>query len=349
MKKIFLLLIVAVAIYAMADDATLHKPLQLGPKNRNQIVMQGLEVDDSTIFNGILILNHLEYDSNAHYRLHMNTVGTVVVDTSASVYNCTDVFTCIDTTNIVSTQSYVNNNAWLTTGNSGTNPATNFVGTTDSKSLVFKTKNTEAIRIDTNQNVGIGTTTPTTKFQVGNGSISLTDGSINLVEISNDGGGGLITVTDNSAYTYIASANITTDELILQGLSSIGSRLIAPYIPVSSDYFALPKGDTLVLYNTLATSVNNTLADSTGNINLYQFDSIKIQDGTQSANYVLTSDANGLASWGVTSFTTSDSATIYALTPANGTSYFCSDCSGSGVTGRIVSYFGSLWRRLKFD
>ena len=76
---------------------------------------------------------------------------------------------------------------------------------------------------------------------------------------------------------------------------------------------------------------------------------IQITDGTQGSGKVLTSNAYGLASWQATSFTTSDSATIYALTPANGTTYFCSNCSGSSVTGRIVSYFGSLWRRLKFD
>jgi len=44
-----------------------------------------------------------------------------------------------------------------------------------------------------------------------------------------------------------------------------------------------------------------------------------------------------------------DSATIYALTPTAGTTYYCNNCSGNGVTGRIVSYFGSLWRRLSFD
>lgn len=76
---------------------------------------------------------------------------------------------------------------------------------------------------------------------------------------------------------------------------------------------------------------------------------IQIIDGTQGIGKVLKSNANGLASWEATSFTTSDSATIYALTPANGTTYFCSNCSGDGITGRIVSYFGSLWRRLKFD
>ncbi|MFN8322173.1 MAG: hypothetical protein U0T74_05895 [Chitinophagales bacterium] len=45
----------------------------------------------------------------------------------------------------------------------------------------------------------------------------------------------------------------------------------------------------------------------------------------------------------------SDSATIYATTPTPGTTYYCNNCSGNGVTGRLVCYIGSLWRRLKFD
>ena len=50
--------------------------------------------------------------------------------------------------------------AWLTLGNAGTNPATHFVGTTDNVALVFRTNNTEKMRITAGGNVGIGTTAP---------------------------------------------------------------------------------------------------------------------------------------------------------------------------------------------
>jgi hypothetical protein len=70
--------------------------------------------------------------------------------------------------------------SWLTLGNSGTSPATNYLGTNDSKELIVKTNNTEALRVNTNSNVGIGTSSiPTTKLFINNsgGAIRLEDGT----------------------------------------------------------------------------------------------------------------------------------------------------------------------------
>ena len=55
---------------------------------------------------------------------------------------------------------------WSITGDSGTNPATNFIGTTDAQDFVVKTNNTEAFRIDVNQNVAIGVTIPTARVEI---------------------------------------------------------------------------------------------------------------------------------------------------------------------------------------
>lgn len=56
--------------------------------------------------------------------------------------------------------------AWSLTGNSGTTPGTNFLGTTDAKDLVFKTNSTEEARLTTATGntgyFGVGTTTPST-------------------------------------------------------------------------------------------------------------------------------------------------------------------------------------------
>ncbi|WP_412850646.1 cell wall anchor protein [Chryseobacterium sp. PMSZPI] len=58
--------------------------------------------------------------------------------------------------------------SWNVTGNAGTNPPNNFMGTTDSKDLVVKTNNVERMRITSAGNVAIGGTPddPYVPFQV---------------------------------------------------------------------------------------------------------------------------------------------------------------------------------------
>lgn len=56
---------------------------------------------------------------------------------------------------------------WGLTGNAGTTPGTNFIGTTDNKDLIFKTNGTEKARLQANGLLGIGcTTVPTNKWIV---------------------------------------------------------------------------------------------------------------------------------------------------------------------------------------
>jgi hypothetical protein len=47
--------------------------------------------------------------------------------------------------------------AWSLTGNKGTNPATDFLGTTDAQPLIVKTNNKEALRVDAAGRLGVGT------------------------------------------------------------------------------------------------------------------------------------------------------------------------------------------------
>ena len=61
---------------------------------------------------------------------------------------------------------------WALAGNAGTDPATNFIGTTDAQPLVLKTDNNERLRVSSSGNIGIGTITPVSKFDI-IGSIGL--------------------------------------------------------------------------------------------------------------------------------------------------------------------------------
>lgn len=59
-----------------------------------------------------------------------------------------------DATSLVAT-------TWLLTGNAGTNPSTNFLGTTDNQRLVFRTNNTEKFTILASGYAGLNTSAPT--------------------------------------------------------------------------------------------------------------------------------------------------------------------------------------------
>jgi hypothetical protein len=59
---------------------------------------------------------------------------------------------------------------WGLSGNSGTNPASNFIGTTDAQALAIKTNNLERISIESGGDIGIGITSPDSKLHVARGS-----------------------------------------------------------------------------------------------------------------------------------------------------------------------------------
>ena len=59
---------------------------------------------------------------------------------------------------------------WSRTGNSGTNAASNFIGTIDAVDFVTRTGNTERMRVMSTGNVGIGTAAPAYRLDLGTGT-----------------------------------------------------------------------------------------------------------------------------------------------------------------------------------
>jgi len=55
---------------------------------------------------------------------------------------------------------------WVTLGNAGTAPSTNFLGTTDANDLVYRTNNVEGMRLTSGSNLAVGITTATQRVEV---------------------------------------------------------------------------------------------------------------------------------------------------------------------------------------
>ncbi|HRG90974.1 MAG TPA: tail fiber domain-containing protein, partial [Chitinophagales bacterium] len=93
---------------------------------------------------------------------------------------------------------------WRTTGNTGTNPATNFVGTADAQDFVIGTSNTEKARVTVAGNVGIGTATPVAALEIVRDFGNATEGSAITLNCGNinDGNGSSIDFRNNGAGYY---------------------------------------------------------------------------------------------------------------------------------------------------
>lgn len=185
-------------------------------------------------------------------------------------------------------------NYWNLLGNAGTNPATNFLGTTDAQDLVIKTDSIERIRVLATGNVGIGVTPTGYGFEVAKSFYLHNDDISGSASIYSSTGSSLvIDVTVSGQFS--SSVNFGNG-----GTSLNWSNLLLSF---SHNVFLLDSGIVLSINNDDTKSLHLTDAGSVGigtaspTDKLHVNGTVRIEDGTQAAGYVLTSDANGVASW----------------------------------------------------
>ncbi|MBK9176694.1 MAG: hypothetical protein IPM46_10255 [Flavobacteriales bacterium] len=169
---------------------------------------------------------------------------------------------------------------WSLTGNAGTNPAANFMGTADAQPLTFRTGGVERMRIGAgaNTSVGINTAAPGHTLHV-------------LFTLPNNINSAVMVETNQpTSATNIGFRNSTNTSFSSLGMLSNGD-------------FGLGLGCNFggCAFGTEAFRVkaNGNFGIGTANAQerLHVVGSIRMVDGNQAAGRVLMSDANGTGSW----------------------------------------------------
>lgn len=191
-------------------------------------------------------------------------------------------------------------NFWATGGNANTD-STNFIGSTDDQDVIIKTNNQESMRILSNGNIGIGSDSPIQKLHV-EGDAVVNNGKFKLTGANGFGGPQIIfggTPSENGDWSIEYREFATVK----------GLNFWKPWPSANSGnakFFIADNGKVGI-------ATGNPLAklDVNGNI--------RIADGTQGANKVLVSNANGIAKWKNLSDITTASNGVY--TSLNATDY----------------------------
>lgn len=92
---------------------------------------------------------------------------------------------------------------WSITGNSGTLPATNYIGTSDNQGIAIKTNNTNRISVDSTGKIGFNTTNPGVGFDIAGAlglRVTTNPALTNHIDNYNIGTGTYFRLTSNSTY-----------------------------------------------------------------------------------------------------------------------------------------------------
>ncbi|PCJ81355.1 MAG: hypothetical protein COA57_14380, partial [Flavobacteriales bacterium] len=114
------------------------------------------------------------------------------------------------------TSSASGNGGWSLTGNAGTTAGANFIGTTDTIDWVIKTNNSEAVRVDQNGNVGIGTTAPNSLVHINGGGIQIDDNNFGIAFKGESPVNANVTTDGSRIYHDTGFFGITMDALVIE-------------------------------------------------------------------------------------------------------------------------------------
>lgn len=157
---------------------------------------------------------------------------------------------------------------WELSGNAGTNPTTNFIGTTDNQGLAFKTNNAERFRITNTGFAGFGTSTPQTALHVYTGASGFTPNPFSTATLESTQSSYLsLLSTQETGLIFSGGANATDGSIVYNnpflpnGLSfrtkgnitrvniaDNGNMALGPFVPQYPLQFQNTVGDKISLW-----------------------------------------------------------------------------------------------------
>jgi hypothetical protein len=208
----------------------------------------------------------------------------------------------------------LNNTGWGVSGNSGTVAGINFIGTTDNVDLVFKRNNIVSGRIGTNTTYGINAM-PFSNSGINNTAI----GNASMYSLASGSSGSNNTAIGESSAYGVQGGNNNTNIGYSSGFNNSSGNANITLGSYAGQYEL--GSNRLYIHNGLG--VTNATNMSTNSLIVGTMDAIatnqklrvnaqvQIQDGTQGADKVFTSDANGVGSWQTPSWITTGTAINY--------------------------------------
>jgi len=195
-------------------------------------------------------------------------------------------------------------NAWSLFGNTGINPTTNFLGTTDGQPLVLKTNATERLRIDAAGNIN----------QTGLGAVNLT---------------GFVTANAGATITGpVAGAGFVNINTVGANTTNIGTAISTTNI----------NGTTLNVTSLASGALTDSLVSvnpTTGKIN--RLSVANVVSNSFTANNGLTKSGSNVALGGPLVANTSIDQATFSLTLANGTTNINTTGTGATNVGNATS------------